>query len=683
MGDQFAADAVAFGLSGRATSEAEYRAGALTAAAEELRLAVLTDPSADAALLALAADPVAWDAAALAGVPPDAGALLAPGELPEGPTATIDALAAGLSAATAGAPAVPAGARAAAAAALACTPFGDVPFDCSALTPLPDDTQPATVAVEVSSAAGPPTAAGRMATPDSDDPNEKTAPLGYGGQGMVSGREQIQYRIYFENVATAPAPAARVTIVDDLEPELALSSFRLTSIQFGATTIEIPPGRVSYQTRVDATAELGVFVDVSAGIDVVARQGIWVLQAIDPATGGPPNDGLTGLLPPEDGTGRGRGFLEFGTGSTESLVQTGTVVRNSARITFDTNETLTTNTVNNTLDMDPPASSILGATPSFGGNDVDLTWSGSDPVGGAGLASYDVYVSEDGGPAVPILLGTQALGTTFVGEFGRTYAFYTRAHDRTGNTEDAPAAPDAVVALPPDCNGNGVGDDADLSLGTSADCNENGVPDECDSASGTSVDCDGDGIPDECQHDCNGNGIGDECELASGDEQDCDGSGVPDSCEIAAGKLSDVNGNGVPDECECALSTYCTTSPNSAGSGARIGAVGFPSLAAGAFALTVSAGPPRQVGGFLYGTRRAQFAFGGGIRCVGGTLGWLGPRVTLDGRGDASLPVDFGAPPASGFGVGEAVFVQFWYRDPAQAGAEVNHSDALEFHVCP
>ncbi len=33
-----------------------------------------------------------------------------------------------------------------------------------------------------------------------------------------------------------------------------------------------------------------------------------------------------------------------------------------------------------------------------------------------------------------------------------------------------------------DCNGNGVPDDADLSLGTSRNCNGNGRPDECDIA---------------------------------------------------------------------------------------------------------------------------------------------------------------------------------------------------------
>ena len=49
-------------------------------------------------------------------------------------------------------------------------------------------------------------------------------------------------------------------------------------------------------------------------------------------------------------------------------------------------------------------------------------------------------------------------------------------------TADGPVANSgsAYVAVPTDCNGNGVPDACDLSMGTSFDTNGNGVPDECD-----------------------------------------------------------------------------------------------------------------------------------------------------------------------------------------------------------
>ncbi|MHC4709846.1 MAG: M12 family metallo-peptidase [Planctomycetota bacterium] len=79
-------------------------------------------------------------------------------------------------------------------------------------------------------------------------------------------------------------------------------------------------------------------------------------------------------------------------------------------------------------------------------------------------------------------------------------------------------------SLPPDCNGNGIADDEDITGGTAQDCNGNGIPDSCDIDEGVS-------------EDCNTNGIPDECDIASGD---VNGNEVPDDCEC----LGDFSGNG-------------------------------------------------------------------------------------------------------------------------------------------
>ncbi len=107
----------------------------------------------------------------------------------------------------------------------------------------------------------------------------------------------------------------------------------------------------------------------------------------------------------------------------------------------------------------------------------------------------------------------------------------------------------------PDCNGNGVADDADIELGTSQDCNGNGTPDECDIQSGDSSDVNGNRIPDECELDCNGNSVPDAYEIAEGMTPDCNGNGVPDDCDIAAGTSQDCNANGIPDGCDIASGT--------------------------------------------------------------------------------------------------------------------------------
>ena len=95
-----------------------------------------------------------------------------------------------------------------------------------------------------------------------------------------------------------------------------------------------------------------------------------------------------------------------------------------------------------------------------------------------------------------------------------------------------------VVAVVPedctpgeDCNGNGILDQCDVTVGTSGDCNGTLIPDECEIAAGTS-------------EDCNANGIPDDCDIADGTSKDDNENGVPDECEGCEG---DANGDGTVD----------------------------------------------------------------------------------------------------------------------------------------
>lgn len=125
-----------------------------------------------------------------------------------------------------------------------------------------------------------------------------------------------------------------------------------------------------------------------------------------------------------------------------------------------------------------------------------------------------------------------------------------------------------------DCNGNGVPDDEDISLGTSSDTNSDGIPDECQDCNNNGIldpidiaggadDVDGNGIPDECEPDCNGNSLPDRYETWAGITTDADGNFVPDECdpdcnsngiidavEVSATLSLDLDRNAVPDQCQ-------------------------------------------------------------------------------------------------------------------------------------
>jgi hypothetical protein len=236
-----------------------------------------------------------------------------------------------------------------------------------------------------------------------------------------------------------------------------------------------------------------------------------------------------------------------------------------------------------------------------------------------------------------------------------------------------------------DCNGNGIDDGTDIQNGTSQDCDANGVPDECQTDSdgdGTIDACDGcpndpaktapgvcgcgvadtdldaDGVIDcldNCpsianpgQEDCDGNGIGDVCDLAAG-APDCNGNGTLDSCDISAGSSADLNGNGVPDECEPVGTAYCfgdgtggacpcgnTGAPghgcaNSIAQSAVLSAVG--TTTPDAVTLSVSGELPASFSLFLQGTSSVgPFAYGDGLRCVGGTFKRLYSKNAVGGN---------------------------------------------------
>jgi hypothetical protein len=75
-----------------------------------------------------------------------------------------------------------------------------------------------------------------------------------------------------------------------------------------------------------------------------------------------------------------------------------------------------------------------------------FSWGGTD---GAGVASYDVEVSVDGGPFVPWLTATPRTSAAYVGTAGSRYRFRVRAIDALGNVSAFVDSEETVVAGPP------------------------------------------------------------------------------------------------------------------------------------------------------------------------------------------------------------------------------------------
>ena len=76
-----------------------------------------------------------------------------------------------------------------------------------------------------------------------------------------------------------------------------------------------------------------------------------------------------------------------------------------------------------------------------------VEWGGQDDANGSGIAGYDIFVSEDGGPFEEWLSNTTDTSALFIGEVGRTYAFYSVATDNVNHREAAPTVPDAQTVI--------------------------------------------------------------------------------------------------------------------------------------------------------------------------------------------------------------------------------------------
>ena len=124
--------------------------------------------------------------------------------------------------------------------------------------------------------------------------------------------------------------------------------------------------------------------------------------------------------------------------------------------------------------------------------------------------------------------------------------------------------------------------------------------------------------------------------------------------------------------------TYCVSSPNSAGAGALMGSTGSLSIAANTFSVNVSGAIAGQPGLFFFGGVQTQVPFGNGFRCVtGATVVRLNPASPANGLGNNARAVDFTTAQGSTITAGSTWNFQYWYRDVAAGGAGFNLSNGL------
>ncbi len=271
-----------------------------------------------------------------------------------------------------------------------------------------------------------------------------TGPQGFDADQFLPARQVLPYTINFANAESSATRPGEIRIVTTLDPDLDAHSFRLGDIKIGDIEVHLPDNRALFQGDFDLTNAKGFILRVSAGIDTEQGTATWLLQAIDPETGEVIQDTSKGLLAPNDAQGNGRGSVSYSVRS-ETGLETGAKITATARVLFNTMAPQDTTLLIQTLDAAAPTTVLTAEKINGTAADYNVSWTATDDVAGSGIAHVTVYVSQDGGEYKIWLRQTSETTGVYQGAAGHSYKFLALATDNAGNTERPPVgiyAPD-------------------------------------------------------------------------------------------------------------------------------------------------------------------------------------------------------------------------------------------------
>lgn len=286
---------------------------------------------------------------------------------------------------------------------------------------------------------------GRITQLPSLDPNDLIGPEGYDSVRWVSINDVLNYTIRFENDPDfALANAQYVDVRFDFWNKVAMRGFGLGTFGFANRSWTVDKSPAAYQDRLDLRDSMQIYVDLTAGVDVTKQQGFWTFNSIDPETGVNPWQTDRGMLPINDSTHVGEGFVTF-TLRPQNDLKTGDTISIQASIVFDTNDTIPTNRWCNKIDAGKPESKLTAETHPTLPNIYNLKFTGKDDEGGSGIKHVLLYLANHNG--IYEETDTVAVDSVlaFPVEAGKQYKLYSVAVDNTGNREPAKEDPDVIL----------------------------------------------------------------------------------------------------------------------------------------------------------------------------------------------------------------------------------------------
>ena len=279
------------------------------------------------------------------------------------------------------------------------------------------------------------------------DPNEIIGPQGYDSLQWVSINDVLNYTIYFENDPEfATANAQRVDVRFEFDKKELMKDFILGGYGFANMSWEMEKPSNTYQNRINLVDTMSIYVDLIAGLDVTKKQAFWKFSSIDPESGFAPWQHDRGMLPVNDSTHVGEGFVRFSI-KPVSTMHTGDTISIQANIVFDQNDTIPTNRWKNVIDAGTPTSrvSVLDGSPVETSSVYRLKFEAADDENGSGVKQVYLYLANQFGTYEEYAVCAPDSIITIETEPGRRYEFYSLAEDNVGNREPLKEQADVVL----------------------------------------------------------------------------------------------------------------------------------------------------------------------------------------------------------------------------------------------
>jgi PKD repeat protein len=281
------------------------------------------------------------------------------------------------------------------------------------------------------------------------DPNVKYGPGNNTNLKHVNFLHNYGYTIFFENLATATAPAAYVEVTDTLDmTKLDINTFQTSGFGWGDSVAFTDANRGDYSLLKDLQPGKPNKLRVDVRIDTTSGIVKWKFSTLDPVTLQLTDDPTEGFLPPNINGVEGAGYVSFSI-KAKAGVTTGAVINNNASIIFDQNAAILTPVWQHIVDTTKPQSQVAALPAIVNTPNFVVNWGGSDAH--AGIDKFAVYVSINDSIFKNWKKFTTALTDTFHGQFNKTYKFFSVAVDKAGNFEEAPfdpyLTPDAITSV--------------------------------------------------------------------------------------------------------------------------------------------------------------------------------------------------------------------------------------------